>query len=100
MSNLREVIEKHYQNFSEGHPERDREIMSPDVVSDVPGAGTIKGIDGFIQFTTGWRAGFPDGSLKALNIVESGDSAISEGLFKGTNSGALASPAGMIPATG
>lgn len=100
MGGLRAIVEQHYRNFSQGHPERDREIMSADVVTEVPGAGTIRGVDGFIGFSSAWRSGFPDGSLSALNVAEAGDLVIAEGVFRGTNTAPLAGPSGTLPATG
>jgi steroid delta-isomerase-like uncharacterized protein len=47
-----------------------------------------------------WATAFPDATTTVTNIVESGDQAVGQMLYKGTHTGPLASPQGEIPATG
>jgi predicted ester cyclase len=100
VGSLTDIVLRHYAYVSEGQLERDREIMSPDVVTVEPGAGRIDGIDAFIGFEEGFHRAFPDGRLESRGAVESGDMVIAEGVFTGTHTGPLEGPAGTVAPTG
>jgi len=100
MASLIEIVQKHYDNVSKGEWTRDREIMSPDVVTIDPGAGRIEGIEAFLAFEEVFHRAFPDGRLESRGAIESGDIAIAEGIFSGTHTGPLEGPAGTVPPTG
>jgi predicted ester cyclase len=97
---LKPIVEKHYRNFNTHNLAAEGEIMHANVVVEAPGAPQLKGIEAFTQFAKAWEGGFPDGQLKMLNFVETGDLAIAEGTFSGTNTGSLTTPGGAIPPTG
>lgn len=94
---------RHYANISEGNIERDREIISQDIVH-VSAMGTIKGIEAFIGFVSGFRQAFPDLRFDIRNVIEGQDAVVAEGVFIGTNTGPMMAPAGSgggaMPATG
>ncbi len=100
MGTLRGLVEQHYANFGSGNVEADRANFSPDVETEIPGSETIKGFEAFKAFVGGWTTAFPDGGMKLLTAVESGDTIIAEGLMTGTHTGPLVGPAGEIPPTG
>jgi predicted ester cyclase len=58
-----------------------------------------KGLDVATQFYALWHDGFPDAQVRAQNIVEEGDVCVLEGVFDGTHTGVLTTPAGAVPAT-
>jgi predicted ester cyclase len=97
---LKPIVEKHYRNFNTHNLAAEGEIMHANVVVEAPGAPQLKGLEAFTQFAKAWEGGFPDGQLKMLNFVETGDLAIAEGTFSGTNTGSLMTPGGAIPPTG
>src|SRR5436305_1833785 len=100
MGTLRQIVEQHYANFAAGNMEADRNNFSPDVVTEIPGGPRLAGFDAFKGFVGVWNKAFPDGGMKLLTAVESGDTVIAEGVMTGTHTGPLASPAGEVPATG
>jgi predicted ester cyclase len=97
---LKPIVEKHYRNFNTHNLAAEGEIVHANVVVEAPGTAQLKGLEAFTQFAKAWESGFPDGQLKMLNFVETGDLAIAEGTFSGTNTGSLMTPGGAIPPTG
>jgi predicted ester cyclase len=100
MGDLQRLVEQHYANFGAGNLEADRGNFSPDVETEVPGGPPMKGFEAFKAFAGAWTKAFPDGGMKILTVVESGDTAIAEGLMTGTHTGPLVGPAGEVAATG
>jgi predicted ester cyclase len=96
---LVEIVKQHYANMSTGAWERDREIMSADVVTVDP-TGTMTGIEAFLEHEVAFVTAFPDARAELVRAVESGDVVMTEGIFSGTHTAPLASPAGEIPPTG
>jgi predicted ester cyclase len=99
MGALVDVVKQHYANMSSGDWERDREIMSPDVVTVDPSA-TLTGLDAFMAHEAVFATAFPDAQAELIRAVEAGDTVMTEGVFSGTHTGPLATPAGEIPPTG
>lgn len=94
-----ELVRLHYDNVSSGNIERDREIMSQDIVH-VSAMGTAKGIEAFMEFVAGFRQAFPDMRFNIRTLVEGPDTVVAEGMFIGTNTGPMMGPGGAMPATG
>jgi predicted ester cyclase len=57
---LTELVKRHYTNISEGQIERDRDIMSADIVHVNAAVGSVTGIEAFLAFATGFKQAFPD----------------------------------------
>jgi predicted ester cyclase len=77
------------------------ECYSESAVAVTPDQGEITGRDGLVDYLSKFIAAFPDAQFEYLAKHESGDVAIDEGYFVGTNTGVLAGPGGeSIPATG
>jgi steroid delta-isomerase-like uncharacterized protein len=100
MGELTQLIKRHYRNVSEGHIERDRDLMSDDITHISATAGTVTGIEAFLAFITAFRQAFPDLHWEMREFIEGSDTVVAEGVFIGTNSGAMVGPRGPIPATG
>jgi steroid delta-isomerase-like uncharacterized protein len=75
------------------------EILDPDVDFSSPG-GSFKGSGDARPFLQSYVDGFPDARFELSNVFSSGDRAMVEGTYSGTNTGAMQSPAGEMPATG
>ena len=58
------------------------------------------GLEGFREFMQGFKAAFPDCTIKLVNQVASDAQVVNEFVVNGTHSGALVNPRGKIPATG
>jgi len=100
MGELTQLIKQHYHNVSEGHIERDRDLMSNDIIHISATAGTVTGIEAFLAFVTAFKQAFPDLHWEMREFVEGPDTVVAEGVFIGTNSGMMVGPRGPIPATG
>jgi steroid delta-isomerase-like uncharacterized protein len=97
---LTELVKQHYTNLLEGRIERDRDVMSSDIVHVNAAAGTMTGIEAFLAFATGFKQAFPDLRWEMREFIEGSDTVVVEGLFLGTNTGPMVGPWGSIPATG
>ena len=74
---------------------------APDAVMVTPDQGEIQGREQIIQYLKQFNDAFPDNRYEAAYQHESGDTAIDEGFFVGTNTAPLPLPTGeSIPATG
>ena len=70
-------------------------------VAITPDRGQITGRDGIVEYLGLFIEAFPDAQYEYLDKHESGNVAIDEGYFVGTNTGPLQTPGGeSIPATG
>ena len=74
---------------------------SENAVAVTPDEGEITGRDGIVEYLGRFIEAFPDAQYEHLAKHESGNVAIDEGHFTGTNTGDLQGPNGeSIPATG
>jgi len=72
-----------------------------DAVGVTPDEGEIKGAAEIVRWLKQFFDSFPDGKYASEYKHESGDTAIDEGWFVGTNTGPIALPTGnTLPATG
>jgi steroid delta-isomerase-like uncharacterized protein len=100
MGELTKLIEQHYRNVSEGHIERDRDVISDDIIHTSATAGTVTGIEAFLAFVTAFKQAFPDLHWEMREFIEGSNTVVAEGVFIGTNTGTMVGPRGPIPATG
>jgi steroid delta-isomerase-like uncharacterized protein len=100
MGEAREVMDRITEAVFNKDLEAIQELYAPDAVMETPDQGTISGRDAIIRYLGEFVAAFPDASYESVGEHESGDTAIDEGYFVGTNTGPLATPIGEMPATG
>ena len=87
--------------FSAGDWDRQRALSAPDAVYFEPATGRrVDGIDEFIRVGQAWKAAFPDARGTVTNALASGDTAVLEIAWEGSQTGDLETPGGKIPATG
>jgi len=84
---------------------RDRDavarLYAADAVLVAPDAGEIQGNEEVVAWSTEFLDAFPDARYESVYAHESGNTAIDEGYFVGTNTGPLVSPTGeTMPAIG
>jgi len=60
----------------------------------------IEGPEQIIEAFKGWKTAFPDAAGTVTSSVASGDTAVLEVIWKGTQTGPLTTAAGTIPASG
>jgi steroid delta-isomerase-like uncharacterized protein len=94
------LIDRHYAEINSNDFSDVADLFSPDVVTDVPDAGRLVGIEPFVAYGQAFLTAFPDGRIHRDRYLESGDRVVVEGRFTGTNTGPLQSPAGTLPPTG
>jgi predicted ester cyclase len=81
------ALEAHDVDATVGCYSDDAVVMTPDV-------GEVKGRQQIADYWRQFIDGFPDGRWEEISKVESGNKAVDEGYFIGTNTGALLLPTG------
>ena len=99
MSELRDLLQVHLDGLNNHDLIQSRASFAEDVVTVTPG-GTMEGLDAFMALGDAFMTAAPDQWITAEHIYEVGDTIISEGVYGGTHTGPLATPDGVIPATG
>jgi predicted ester cyclase len=101
MGQAREVMDR----LTDAVFSRDRDavarLYAADAVAVTPDAGEIQGNEEVVAWSSEFLDAFPDARFESVYAHESGNTAIDEGYFVGTNTGPLVSPTGeTMPATG
>jgi ketosteroid isomerase-like protein len=94
------LIDRHYAQINRKNFSDAGELFSPDVVTEVPDAPRLTGIEPFVAYGRSFLRAFPDGRIHGERYLESADRIVVEGRFTGTNTGPLQTPAGELPPTG
>jgi steroid delta-isomerase-like uncharacterized protein len=90
-----------YDHWNERQFDKVADLMAAEGEIVLVGSDTrFRGPSGAIEFSHMWADGFPDGRVKVDNVIASGDYVCVQYTGTGTQTGALKSPAGEIPATG
>ena len=101
MAEAREVMDRVTDAVMAGNLDELRACYADDATLLAPDAGEIKGIDPIVEYLGSFPQAFPDASWEPIAQHETGDTAIDEGYFSGTNTGPLQlSPGESIPPTG
>jgi ketosteroid isomerase-like protein len=101
MGEARRVMDRATKALLSNDLEGLTELYAADAVAETPDEGTIRGREAIAAWLIRFNEAFPDASYELTRGYESGDTAIDEGYFVGTNTGPIAMPSGeSIPATG
>ena len=101
MGEAREVMDGGTRAFLGQDWDTVTKLYAVDAVAVTPDQGEVRGTDNIIAWVKQFFDAFPDGTYETFIEYESGDTAIDEGYFSGTNTGPLQDPTGeTIPATG
>jgi steroid delta-isomerase-like uncharacterized protein len=101
MGDTLSIARENVDAFSKGDQKRFQSLFASDAVYREFATGReIKGPDQITSAAWGWRDAFPDASGEITNSFASGDQAVLQITWTGTQKGALVSPGGTIPATG
>lgn len=101
MGDLRSIVQQHYKDLREQNWEHAKELFRDDVITEMPGAGTIRGVEPFIEYGKGFFRALPDAHIDVRAIIQQGNTVIAESSLVGTHNGPLATPDGNeIPPTG
>jgi steroid delta-isomerase-like uncharacterized protein len=99
MSQLENLLNTHYAALNAGDLDTAVSVFDADCETVTPD-GPLKGAAAFRAMGEAFRTAAPDNRIEAVRTFETGDTIIVEGVYSGTHTGPLASPAGSIPATG
>jgi steroid delta-isomerase-like uncharacterized protein len=87
--------------FSNGDWTRFRAVLAPNVAYEETGTGRrTEGADAYVQLVQGWKQSFPDAKGTIRNVVTQGNTVVQEVLWEGTQTGEMATPGGILPASG
>jgi len=90
-----------YDRFSRNDFAGALELTTEDWEGVLNHAGmTFQGKEGFNQFMQGFKGAFPDLIIQVQNQVSHGNQIVSELTARGTHTGPLMTPAGIVPPTG
>lgn len=98
---LVKIARKQIDAFNTGDWEQLRGLLSSDAFYHEFGTErAIEGPEQIIEAFKGWKTAFPDAAGTVTSSVASGDTAVLEVTWKGTQTGPLTTAAGTIPASG
>ena len=101
MGQAREVMDKLTDAIFRQDFDAARALYASDAVAITPDKGEVRGSGEIVEWAREMLEAFPDARFESVSKFESGDTAIDEGNFVGTNTGPLVTPTGdTMPATG
>jgi ketosteroid isomerase-like protein len=101
MGEARRVMDAMTDAVFQSDLEAAADLYAPDAVIVTPDQGELRGREQIVEYLKEINDAFPDNSYEPAYKHESGDTAIDEGYFVGTNTAPLSLPTGeSAPATG
>ena len=101
MGEARDLMNQATNAFFGKEWDKGAKLYAPDAVAVTPDRGEVNGNDNIVTWSRELIDAFPDARYEPVNEYESGNTAIDEGYFAGTNTGPVQGPTGeTIPATG
>ena len=100
MSELRSIVDRHYEGINRHDLDMATSMLADDVESTLPGGPPLKGIAAFKGYVNVFFTAAPDAHIEGKRYLESGDTIVVEGVYSGTHTGPLMTPAGQVPPTG
>ena len=89
MANAGELLEKWVSTFNESKWDEGEQLFAPNGVTEEIGTGRTVGVKEGIENGKAWKAAFPDARGKIENRLASGNQAIGEIVWTGTNKGSF-----------
>ena len=97
---MQELMQRHLDAFANADWDAYKADFAPDVVYEELATGKrVSGHDAYVEAVKMWKTGFPDAKGTIKRFFTSGDTAIAELEWQGTNTGTLETPFGTMPAT-
>lgn len=101
MGQARELMNRVTEAVVTGDLDAFREVYDKDVVVTTPDAGTLHGIEAFLEWNMAFVGAFSERDYRSERELETGETAIDQGEFIGTHTGPLELPDGTsLPPTG
>lgn len=95
MGQARELMDRVTQAVLAGDLDTLREVYASDVVVSTPDAGTLRGIEDFLEWNRAFIDAFSDREYRSERALETPDCAIDQGDFLGTHTEPLQLPDGQ-----
>ena len=99
MAQAADVIRRKIAAFNGSDATKIREVLSPDCVTEIPGAH-LRGVDQVLAWWSGLCDAFPDIHLTVTRLIEQGSAVSIQGRTTATHLGTLRTPTGDVPPTG
>lgn len=99
MSELTDIVNQHYEGINTGDLDLAMKCLASNVATLTPD-GASTGLASFRELAQAFLTAAPDGKIIVKRIIESDDTVVVEGEYSGTHTGPLASPDGVVAATG
>lgn len=101
MGQARELMNRFTEALVAGDLDALREVYDKDVVVTTPDAGTLNGIEAFLEWNGAFVGAFSERDYHSERELETDECAIDQGEFIGTHTGPLEQPDGTsLPPTG
>ena len=101
MNDVETIVRTFHESWDLRDPERGAAVIAADCRFEDVARGELQtGPDGYRRDYERWRAAFPDGEVKVVNVFTSGDWALVEFVNRGTQTGTLRSALGDFPPSG
>lgn len=102
MNSIEKTVRQFHESWDLRDPERGAAVIAPDCqFEDVARGEAQIGPEGYLADYHRWRAAFPDGEVKVVNVITGSDGwAVVEFVNRGTQTGPLQSSLGEFPASG
>ena len=95
-----DVVRSVYENFNSRNIQAVLDIVTEDSqLIDMALGMTWQGKAGWKEWLEGWATTAPDAQTEVTNLIADGDTIASEHTGRGTHTGPLPTPGGIIPAT-
>jgi steroid delta-isomerase-like uncharacterized protein len=100
-NSIEKLVHELHESFSNNEFDKTLAFAADDVVVEAFAFGaTFQGKQEFNQFMMGFKTAFPDLRIQNTNVISNGGEVAVEFTAKGTHTGELLTPAGVVPATG
>jgi len=101
MSETERIVRIFHESWDLRDPERGAAVIAEDCrFEDVARGELLRGRDGYRRDYQRWRAAFPDGEVKIVNVIVQNTWAVVEFVNRGTHTGPLHSSLGDFAPTG
>src|SRR6266849_10862895 len=99
MADTKQLVERANKAFN-AHDLDALKALSSDSSELTTPTGTVRGTQAISDYNKNWFDAFPDAKVTNNRVIVSGDIAVVEAVFEGTQTGTLKSPVGDIAPTG
>jgi len=95
------LVREQYDAYNARDWARSQANAHPDIVTVmIPTGQEFRGHEGQVAYLQGWATAFPDSTVEVTRVIATESTAAVEFRGRGTHTGPLATPMGVIPPTG